>query len=390
MTEKLPYSRVVDVTVTRQDSFPTTKGFSTALLVQSVALAGKVDATHRTRLYATIEEVAVDWVSSTETYKSAAKFFSAKIRPKALKIAYRNSANPLADEMNAIWASDSDWYWLHHTVDLADHADQKLLADWAEAHTVILGADSNDTDTKAAGGASASSVAAYVQANSYDRTAVFWHETAGTYLAAAAWGYASGRDLDKANYELAKKGRIDSGQAYTLKFKELPGIEPISQTSAVVQAVTGFVPGAGLSDDAGYFANTYVNIGGLNMLVEGSVGSGAFVDEIHATDWIRARMQESVLAVLANNARIPFTNPGAAFLIEAGVQPVMRRAVAAGIIAGDLDDDGLFQPAYEIAIDDVENLTASQRRNRVAPDIKVTFRYAGAFHYASVTMTLQF
>lgn len=393
MTEKLPYSRVVDVTVTRQDKFPTTAGFSTALLVQPVALTGKVDATTRTKLYATIEEVAADWVSTTEAYKAAASFFKAKVRPKALKIAYRNTANPIADEMNAIWAADSDWYWGLHTKELADTAalaDQKALADWAETHNVIFGLDSNDTDTETAGGASTTSIAAYVQANGYDRSAVFWHETAGTYLAAAAWGYASGRDLDKANYKLAKKGVIDSGQAYTMKFKTLPGIVPISKGSAAVQAITGFVPGTGLSADAGYFANTYVDIGGVSMLVEGSVGSGAFIDEIHATDWIRARMQESVLGVLANNARVPFTNPGAAFLVEAGVQPPMRRAVAAGIIAGDLDDDGIYQPAYEIAFDDVENLTASQRRQRIAPDIKVTFRYAGAFHYASVTMTLTF
>ena len=47
---KLPYSRVVDVTITRQDRFPTAAGFNTALLLSGTTLAGKVDGTHRTKL----------------------------------------------------------------------------------------------------------------------------------------------------------------------------------------------------------------------------------------------------------------------------------------------------------------------------------------------------
>jgi len=126
------------------------------------------------------------------------------------------------------------------------------------------------------------------------------------------------------------------------------------------------------------------------MIVEGSCPSGAFVDEIHFVDWLKARTQESVLAVLANNARVPYTNKGIGFLISAGVEPPLRRAYAAGLIAQDEDANGNDVPPWEIAVDDVLNIPASQRRQRIAPDIKVKFRYAGAIHYASVTMTLQF
>lgn len=126
------------------------------------------------------------------------------------------------------------------------------------------------------------------------------------------------------------------------------------------------------------------------MLVEGSVGSGAFVDEIHASDWIVARMREALLSTLANNARVPFTNPGVAILCNT-VRGVMNRAVAAGIVAADFgEDDTEIVPEFTIAVDRVENVPASQRRNRIAPDIKVDFRYAGAIHYASASITLRF
>lgn len=478
MANSLPYSRVVDVTVTRMDRFPTTRGFSVALLLISASKAGTLDVSNRTKLYADMTEVALDWDSSTEPYKAAARYFSARIRPRALKMGYRNpAAASIATELDTIYAADSDWYWMIHTKELNDTAAQRAVADWAETKKVIFGGDSNDTDTEAASavadlsstvtisiaapgvvtwtghaliagdevvfttsgalptgitagttyyvlssgitantfqiGATAGgsaittsgtqsgthtatapryggSFAEYIESKNYDRSAAFYHTDANSYLAAAAFAYSAGRDLDRSNYKLAKKGVIDSGQAYTLKFKNLPGVTAISKPSAAVQGVTGFVPGTGISASAGHRANTYVNIGGEDMLVEGSVGSGAFIDEIHAADWIVARTQESVLSVLTNNARIPYTNQGVAFLIGGGVEPPLRRAFAAGVIAPKLDDDGNLQPSYEIAVDDVANIIESQRRNRIAPDIKVTFRYSGAIHYASVTMTMKF
>ena len=388
---RLPYSRVVDVTITRQDRFPTAAGFNTALLLSGTTLAGKVDGTHRTKLYSSMDEVVADgWPTNTEAYKAANVFFSARVRPRQLKIAYADpAASDITTELDAIWASDGDWYWGMHTNEF-DQADQTKVADWAESKAVIFAIGSSDTSTEASGGDASSSIAAYVQSVSYDRSPVFYHTDSAAYLAPGAWGYAAARDLDRSNYKLAQKGVIDSGQAYTLKFKEVPGIAAINKPSANVQAITGFVPGLGLSKDAGYFANTYVNIGGLNMIVEGSCPSGAFIDEIHFIDWLKARTQESVLAVLANNARVPYTNKGLGFLISAGVEPPLRRAYAAGLIAQDEDANGNDLPPWEIAVDDVLNIPASQRRQRIAPDIKVKFRYAGAIHYASVTMTLQF
>ena len=479
MPARLPYNRVVDVTVTRQDRFASAQGFLTALLLTPSTLAGSLDASHRTKLYSAIEDVAVDWLSSTEEYKAAQRFFQARIRPRQLKLAYFNPAGVFADELDSIYAADNDWYWGLHLKALNDSANQRTLADWAETHAVIFGLDTNDVDTESVGAVAdatsavtmtiatpgvitwtahgllagdavrftttgalptglvagttyyiaaspapatdtfsvaatpggaaiattgtqsgthtatapkfGGSIAEYCESKAYDRSPCFYHTDPNSYLAAAAWGYASGRDLDRANFNLARQGVIDSGQAYTMKFKNLPGVVPIDRTSGIVQAVTGFIPGAGIQASAGHSANTYVNIGGVNMLLEGTVPSGAFIDEIHAADWLKARTQESVLSLLANTQRIPYTTGGVSLVISGGVEPPLRRAFAAGIIS-DIEDaeTGLRLPAFEIQVDDVANVPVAQRRNRIAPDIAVKFRYAGAIHYVTVSMTMQF
>ena len=58
---KLPYSRVVKVNLTRNDNFPTRRGFGTQLILTHSSVAGQVDATKRTKLYASLEEVEADF-----------------------------------------------------------------------------------------------------------------------------------------------------------------------------------------------------------------------------------------------------------------------------------------------------------------------------------------
>lgn len=472
---RLPYSRIVDVSLTRQDRFATATGFSVALIVQPIEIAGTLDVSNRTKLYSDMTEVGVDFDSTDAAYKAAAAMFAQNPRPRQIKIGYRNTATAITDELDAIYAADPDFYWIGFTTEIRDTITQQLAADWAETHSVLMGLESNDVSTETAaavadktstvtitiaspgvvtwtghtlvngdqvrfttsgalptgivagttyyvinqatntfqiaatlGGTAINtsgsqsgthtavspqyggSIAEYIESMAYDRSFVFYHTDATLYPALATLTYGATRDLDRGNLLAAQRGDINSGNAYTIKFKKLVGITVLNKVSSVVQAITGFVPGLGIDAAQGHRANTYVDIGGLPMVVEGNVGSGAFIDEIHASDWIVARMREALLSTLANNARVPFTNPGVGILCNT-VRGVMNRAVAAGIVAADFgDDDTEVVPEFTIAVDRVENVPAAQRRNRIAPDIQVTFRYAGAIHYASASITLTF
>lgn len=476
MATRLPYSSVVDVSLTRQDRFAVATGFSVALIVQPDEIAGVLDADHRTKVYGDITEVGADFDAADSAYVAAQAMFAQNPRPRQVKIGYRNVANPITAELNAIYAADPDFYWIGFTAEIRDTLNQQLAADWAEARSVLMGLESNDVSTETAaavadktstvtttiaspgviswanhtlqagdpvslattgslptgltagttyyvvnpasgtfqlaatpGGAAINttgtqsgvhtatspqyggSIAEYIESKAYDRSFVFYHTDAGLYPALAALAYCSTRDLDRGNLQAAQRGDVNSGNAYTLKFKKLAGITPLNKGSAVVQAITGFVPGVGVDPAQGHAANAYVDIGGIPMVVEGTVGSRAFVDEIHASDWIVARMREALLSTLANNGgRVPYTNQGVGILTNAA-RTVMNRAVAAGVVAADFgDEDGEVVPEFLISVDRVENVPASQRRNRIAPDIRIDFRYAGAIHYASASLTLRF
>lgn len=472
---RLPYSRVVDVSLTRQDRFATATGFSVALIVQTDEIAGELDADNRTKLYSDMTEVAVDFGSADAAYRAAAAMFAQNPRPRQIKIGYRDVAEAITDELDAIYAADPDFYWIGFTAEIRDTINQQLAADWAETKSVLMGLESNDVSTETAaaesdktsavaitiatpgvitwtghtlnngdqvrfttsgalptgivagttyyvvnkatntfeiaataGGSSIAttgsqsgthtatapqyggSIAEYIESVGYDRSFVFYHTDATLYPALALLAYCATRDLDRGNLLSAQRGDINSGNAYTAKFKKLAGITTLNKGSAIVQAITGFVPGLGVDAAQGHAANAYVDIGGLPMVVEGTVGSRAFIDEIHASDWIVARMREALLSTLANNPRVPFTNPGVAILCNT-VRGVMNRAVAAGIVAADFGaDETDVVPEFTIAVDRVENVPEAQRRNRIAPDIKVDFRYAGAIHYASASITLRF
>lgn len=380
---RLPISRVVDVTLTKLDRFATRRGFGVPLIVTSETNA-QVNASTRTKVYGSMEEVATDWIASTEAYLAAQAMFSQNPRPRQIKIGYvapgtyAGSPTPtITAEMDALYAYDSDWYWLTFTAPFRDKPANVVdaLMAWVDTKSKLLIIGSNDATTE--NPAVITSVAGrnkLIRA----RSAVFYHTAVAQYPEAALIAFASRRDFDQPN------------SAYTGKFKKLIGITPINKASAAVQGATGFVPQIGLDSAQGHFANVYVDIGGLPMVVEGGMLDGSFIDELHAADWIIARTEEELLSTLANNDRIPYTNNGMQQLVAA-VETVLNRAYTAGLVADTDDaDTGELLPAYEINVERVEAIPAAQRRQRIAPVIDARFRYAGAVHYTSARFTMTF
>lgn len=378
---RLPISRVVDVTLTRNDRFATRRGFGVPLIITS-ASTGPVSSAVRTKLYGSMDEVAADWDADDEAYLAAQTMFSQNPRPRQVKIGYVGAgvlaAEPSLDivnELDAVYDFDQDWYWLGFTKEFRD---KELLDDvfaWVDTKSKHMHIASNDVNTENA--ANTTSVAARNK-KIRARSGVFYHTNAVRYPDMGLIAYGARRDFDQPN------------TAYTAKFKRLIGIEAVNIGSAAVQAVTGFVPQIGLDAAQGHYANTYVNIGGLDMIVEGTMLDGSFMDELHAADWMIARAEEELLSVLATNDRVAYTNNGMQLLVAA-VESVLNRAYVAGLIADfDDPDTGELLPAFEIAVERVEAIPASQRRQRVAPLIDARFRYAGAVHYTSARFTMNY
>lgn len=391
---KLPYSRVVNVTLTRNDAFPARSGFGVALLLTNVAIAGVLDATHRTKVYGNMEEAAVDHAANTEVYAALESAFSQNPRPLQVKVGYidfvpvtipaddpnpevpASTAAELKAELDNLADADLDWYWLCITKSMRDVAALDGLVEWVEAKNKFDILDSNDAATETS--ADTTSLAGRNKAE-FERSAVFYHTDPDEQGAIALAASLGTRNFDEAE------------SAYTAKFKRLVGVAPVNLGSAKVQAITGFTPALGQSTSAGNMANTYIDIGGRSFVVEGStLTPNVFIDEIHATDWIIARTEEETLGILLNNDRIPYTDAGMETLAS-GARTVMRQAARAGLIANDLDPEtGDYSPAVEFTIPSVFDVPESQRKARIAPEMSVRFRYAGAVHYTTINYRMTF
>lgn len=378
---RLPFSRVVNVTMSRNDAFPSRRGFGVAMLLTPTEKPGKVDATHRTRAYGSMEEVAVDWSTSDEFYKAAELAFSQNPRPIQIKAAYvdidtATDDDALKVELDAIYDADQDWYWIGIDATMRDEAYLDGLVEWVQAKNKFALIDTNDAGHEDQNNATCISAR---HKNTVDRTATFYHTDPDEYA-----GFALAASLGTFNFD-------DANSAYTAKFKRLMSVSPLNIGSAAVQAITGFVPQLGQSVDTGHCANTYVDIGGRNFVVEGStLTPNVFIDEIHATDWIIARTEEEALGILLNNKRVPFTDAGMEQIASAA-RTVMQQATRAGLVALDLNPlTGDYEPAVEITVPSVFDVPESQRKARIAPAISVRFRYAGAVHYVTINYHMTF
>lgn len=376
----LPYTRVVDVTLTRNDNFPTRRGFGIPLIISEVVsdvTAGAVDAATRTKVYATMDEVAADWGTTTGAFLNAQRIFSQSPRPIQIKIGYMDDSAPanIATDLQLIKDYDDGFYWMlptHTGAWVDDAVAVKAFADWTETQRKQCFIMSYDANTE--NPADTTSVSAQFK-GLYDRTSIFYHDSTVYDPHAGIAAYCSTRNFD------------DPGSAYTSKFKDVNGIPEVDKGSAIIQAITGFVPGLGLDATQGHRANVLIDIGGQKFNAEGTT-LNAFIDEIHFQDWVVSRTEEELLGIFLNNARVPYSNKGMNILAQ-GVQNVLQRGVNAGLIERLEDSNGAVRN-FTIEVPRVSTVSAAQRRERIAPAITATFRYAGAIHWCRVNYTMNF
>jgi hypothetical protein len=349
--------------------FPTAEGFDT-LLVVTDETSGPLSASVRTKVYRSMDEVAVDWNSTDKIYEAANAAFSQSPMTKTFKAGFRVLANPVDDELDEIQAYDQDWYGLAFTSELRDVAGCLLAAAWCESRTKLYFMATNDVDTE--NPADTANYAHQVMLLGYDRTASVYHQTATLYP-----------DVALAS-RLLSVNFFSRNSTITAKFKRLRGITPIDVDSAGYTAITGFVPGTGLDDTAGHFANTYISLGGVEFNAEGNVASGEWIDTMHFVDWLTSAIQNEILGRLVTVGKIPYTNVGVRTLVDA-VEDMLQLGVTNGGIASEIDEEGNTVPEFEVTVANVQDVPAAQRAARIAPDITFVARLAGAIHYATVT-----
>ena len=251
----------------------------------------------------------------------------------------------VTEDLNAIVLNDNEWYDLKLTS--RDEDEVELASAWIETKKKIFGTCSDDEDIKDP--ESTTDIGYKLQASNRDRTYSCYNEDPNDWLD-AAW---AGRCLPK-----------DPG-SITWKFKTVSG-PTVSSLSATERSAV-------LAKNV----NLYTEIGGQDMMEEGTMASGEFIDSVRGDDWLEARMGENVFNTIKNADKIPYSNAGIA-IIEAQIRKTLELAIRKGVVrpAPDLFDGD----PYIVLVPLVSEVSSNDRGNRLLPDVTWQAARAGAVH----------
>lgn len=240
---------------------------------------------------------------------------------------------------------NDDWYAV--LLDSYGLAEISALAANVEATGTpgkLFLASTSDSDVLTS---SAADIASVLQAASYVRTAIMWHENPHIGIE-AGWG---GACLP-----------FDPG-SITWNLFTIAGATASAMTSSEI---------AFIEAKAG---NYYLLISGRNVTQNGITPGADFIDTTRGIDFIAARLAENIFARLAAANKIPFTDPGIS-IIEAEVRGVMDLGVTQSIFTND--------PAPTVTVPRAAAVSTVDRANRLLPDVNWTAQLAGAVHNVEV------
>lgn len=258
----------------------------------------------------------------------------------------------ISDALDAIKDENNDFYGVMLTSRTV--ADVKEAMAWVEAERKIFGCASSDTDILSA--SDTTSLAYWAEANNYARSYVRYSGQADgsatdPYPEAGVFGTFMWRDPG----------------SYTVKFKS-----PSGQTADNLTPTQS----TNVRDKN---AMTFEEIGGVDILREGQVGEGEFIDVIVFVDWLQARMTEDVYSRFVNLPKVPFTDEGIQ-LVAAEVKGRLQKGIDAGGLAAD--------PAPVVTAPLAADVSVNDKANRLLPDITFTATLAGAIHAVEIQGTV--
>ncbi len=326
------YSLLVDddetASVTAGGS-PTVASICAALTTAIDALTANVDATDATT------SVTVAGITTGEVHR-----YEALTANLTLLDITANPATTIQTDLAAVRAYDEDWYGL--ALDSNSEAEINAAAAWAETQRILMFVTTQDTGAKQAG--TITDIASDLRAAGYHRTAVMYHDKPASQYAGAAW---AGRGLPKAP------------GSFTWAHKSLAGVD---------KSILNDTERAALK---GKNCNFYIDIKGIGFTLEGKAASGRFLDITHGMDWFEVRLQERIIALFANNDKVPYTDDGL-ILIGAQIEGQILAAGAQGIA-------DLAQP-WSVTVPKKSAMSPNDVTARIASGFKFAFVLQGAVH----------
>lgn len=278
---------------------------------------------------------------------AAGALFSYTIDSLGLELRDMTLDPGIVADLAAVIAADDDWYGL--VIDSNSEAEILAVAADIEARRKVFAAHTADTRVKVA--AETGDVGSDLEASAYARTFLAWNNDTLSYIG-AAW--------------LGKILPLDPGSA-TWAFKTLAGSTVDALTETEISALDGKT------------VNHYTQIAGINVTRYGKMSGGEFIDITHGIDWLTARLKERIFAVIANNAKLPYTD-ASVDMIKAQIYAQLQQGVDRNFLAG--------TPAPLVTAPKVADVSALDKLARLLPDVEFSATLAGAIHKVDISGTL--
>jgi hypothetical protein len=247
----------------------------------------------------------------------------------------------IATDLAAIAVVDDDWYAL--VLDSNGEAEINAAAAYIETVRKIFVPNSADSLIKDSG--TTTDVGSDLEGNQYARTGLLFNEEEGNLsYAGAAW--------------IGKMLPTDPGKA-TWAYKTLAGITADDLTSTEVTNLNNKT------------VNHYTEIAGVSITRKGYSASGEFLDITIFIDWLTARIEERLYALLVNLPKLPYTD-ASVDLVKAEILAQLQQGIEVGGLASD--------PAPVVTAPLVADVDSADRADRILPDVFFQAQLAGAIH----------
>lgn len=351
----LPLSDIVNVSVVVSPVSTVRNNFSLGLIVGKATV---ISGATRVVVYNSLAEmITAGFTTTAKEYIAAQLYFGQNPKPAQVAIGRWDGtgAETAAVAVTACRAANLDWYAC--MVCDATKAEIALIATYIEACTpasvhFYTTADADVLNDVAGNTLKAAKAAA--------RRRTLGQYSTIPYAAASIMGYA-----------VAASG----GGAYTLKFKDEP--------SVTVETLTTAQLGTILTDNG----NVYIARGNsINTFESGKMADGTAFDEVLGLDRLTNSLQIAVVTALKTNPKIPQTEDGISLLLNYLVPALEaernRGFLAPGIWTAatilNLSTGDALNTGYVIQAGLISAQTQADRDNRIAPNIYVCVKLAGA------------
>jgi hypothetical protein len=270
-----------------------------------------------------------------------------------------SASTAVEDDLDAILNEDANWYGLV----MAERVKQTQLdaAEWVEANEKLFITATSEADVLNAG--SSADLISALKASNYFRTAVLYHPNAATEYPDAAWA--------------ARVFTIQPG-AETWALKGLASITAPKITATNRQTI--FTKGGNTFE---YYQESVV------LTNPGKVVSGEWIDVIRFRDWLKDNIQVSMVQMLINRDKVPYTDQGIALCVNNLRRSLQEGQNVGGIAPDELNAVGETVPGFIVTYPRSADISAPVKASRVL-SLSFTARLAGAIHVVSIAGSLTY